>query len=29
MEMRDYIKDRYMKFKWDDIKFENNCEEKN
>lgn len=28
MEMRDYIKDRFMKFKWDDIKFENNCEEK-
>ena len=28
MEMRDYIKDRFMKFTWDDIKFENNCEEK-
>ena len=26
--MRDYIDERYSKFKWDDIKFENNCEEK-
>ena len=27
-ELRDYIDDRYSRFKWDDIKFENNCIEK-
>ena len=27
-ELRDYIDERYSKFKWDDIKFENNCVEK-
>ena len=27
-ELRDYIDDRYSKFKWDNIKFENNCIEK-
>ena len=26
--MRDYIDERYSKFKWEDIKFENNCVEK-
>lgn len=27
-ELRDYIDERYSKFKWNDIKFENNCIEK-
>ncbi len=27
-ELRDYIDERYSKFKWEDIKFENNCVEK-
>jgi len=27
-ELRDYIDDRYSRFKWDNIKFENNCIEK-
>lgn len=27
-ELRDYIDERFSKFKWDDIKFENNCIEK-
>jgi len=27
-ELRDYINDRYSKFKWSDITFENNCIEK-
>jgi hypothetical protein len=27
-ELRDYIDERFSRFKWDDIKFENNCVEK-
>lgn len=27
-ELRDYINERFSRFKWDDIKFENNCVEK-